>query len=45
MEKPQILGKFFMSDVNLRPYIYSFCQIFQALRLFPALRLFWSLKV
>ena len=28
----------------LRPYVYSFCQIFQALRLFPVLCLFWRLE-
>ena len=31
--------------VYLRPYVYSFCQIFQTLRLLPALRVFWSKRV
>ena len=29
---------YYIGHVYLRPYVYSFCQIFQALRLFPALR-------
>ena len=31
---------YYIRNVYLRPYVYSFGQIFQALRLFPALRLF-----
>ena len=37
---PCWLSQFSIGHVYLRPYVYSFCQIFQALRLFPALRLF-----
>ena len=35
---------YYIGHVDLRPYVYSFWQIFQALRLFPALRLFWRLE-
>ena len=37
-------GPTFILFCLFRPYVYSFCQIFQALRLFPALRLFRSLE-
>ena len=35
---------YYIGHVYLRPYVYSFCQIFQALRLFPALRLLRTLE-
>ena len=35
---------YYMGHVYLRPYVYYFCQIFQALCLFPALRLFLRLE-
>ena len=35
---------YYIGHVYLRPYVYSFCQFFQALRLFPALRLFRRLE-
>ena len=35
---------YYIGHVYLRPYIYSFCQIFQSLCLFPALRLFRMLE-
>ena len=35
---------YYIRHVYLRPYVYSFCQIFQALRLFPTLRLFRRLE-
>ena len=35
---------YYIGHVYLRPYVYSFCQIFQALCLFPALRLFRRLE-
>ena len=34
----------YIGHVYLRPYVYSFCQIFHALRLFPALRLLRTLE-
>ena len=35
---------YYIGHVYLRPYIYSFCQIFQALHLLPALRLLQTLE-
>ena len=35
---------YYIGHVCLRPYVYSFCQIFQALCLFPALRLLGTLE-
>ena len=35
---------YYIGHVYLRPYVYSFCQIFQALRLFPALRLLRTIE-
>ena len=35
---------YYIERVYLRPYVYSFCQIFQALRLFPTLRLLGTLE-
>ena len=35
---------YYIGHVYLRPYVYSFCQTFQALRLFPTLRLFRRLE-
>ena len=35
---------YYIEHVYLRPYVYYFCQILQALRLFPALRLFGRLE-
>ena len=35
---------YYIEHVYLRPYVYSFCQIFQALRLLAALRLFQTLE-
>ena len=35
---------YYIGHVYLRPYVYSFCQTFQALCLFPVLRLFWRLE-
>ena len=37
LERPQVFAKFSMPYGYARPYVYSFCQIFQAQRLFPAL--------
>ena len=34
----------YIGHVYLRPYVYYFCQTFQALRLFPTLRLFRRLE-
>ena len=38
------MGIYYIEQVYLMPYVYSFCQIFQALHLFPTLRLLGTLE-
>ena len=44
MAELRILLQQSVGHVYLRPYVYSFCQIFQTLRLFPALRVLRTLE-